>query len=62
MKCHECKEQIEVGEASLVEPHNGRNLFFHTGCHSAWRVRSQPEKAEMARQLNAIADLARTIR
>jgi len=32
MKCHQCKEQIEVGEACRTEQLPGGLKYFHPGC------------------------------
>ena len=37
MKCHECGEQIEVGEACRTEYLVGTHMqYFHVGCHLTW--------------------------
>lgn len=40
MLCHECKEQIEVGEACQTEYHIGTHMhYFHTGCYTSHKER-----------------------
>lgn len=33
MRCHQCKEQIEVGEACRTEHLPDSIKYFHTGCY-----------------------------
>jgi hypothetical protein len=33
MRCHQCKEQIEVGEACRAERLPDGVRYFHTGCY-----------------------------
>lgn len=40
MLCHECKEQIELGEACRKEYFVGTHAhYFHTGCHARFKER-----------------------
>lgn len=58
MICHKCTEEIQHGEACIVEPSDNprHNWFFHIGCHVQWRIDNQQKdlcnKANNARMVN----------
>lgn len=57
MKCKKCKEDVNVGEACIVEASDDRHAsFYHTECHAAELTEKQEkrlqEQADCARKVN----------
>lgn len=71
MLCHQCKEQIEVGEACKTEYLPGlHQRYFHPGCHMNWKAQLElpfPSRRDMEEaqiedaEFERIAAQARTI-
>lgn len=60
MRCHECPDPIETGEAMTQEPVPGcphRFWFFHPGCHAVYKEKQVHEH----QRLEHATHLARTI-
>lgn len=62
MKCYECKNQIEVGEATRTEYLVGTHrVYFHVGCHVQWFTRRSEQKADASNYFEELARQARSV-
>ena len=54
MICHKCSEDIQPGEACIVEPSDNprHNWFFHVGCHLEWRLDRQRKEQDLLQKVN----------